>query len=70
VKVEIACEAGTIRMSDRRLSIGDNSSFGDVLEELVAALKSVTGGEELTLSKGEFGFQLKTQEDEPDPLED
>lgn len=69
MKLEITCDLGTIRMSDRRLTVGD-AQLSDVLGELVGALKSVTEDEHVILSKGEFGFRPPEADIDPDPDED
>ena len=69
MKLEIACEFGTIRLSDRRLSVGSDASLDDILENMVGALRSVAADEKVTLSKGDFGFQVQDHPEDTDEEE-
>lgn len=67
MKLEITSDLGTIRLSDNRMSLGRDASLADVLGEMVDALKSVAADHEISLSQGEFGFQVSRDEEDEDP---
>jgi hypothetical protein len=66
MRVEIACEHGTIRLSDRRMAVGA-SSLSDLLEEMVGTLRALGADDDhVVLSRGEFGFAVRAEAEEDD----
>jgi hypothetical protein len=71
LKLVIECAAGSIRLTDPRLSVGDQAELGDVLREMVDALRLVSGDEipQVGNALSSFGFKVPERvigDDEPE----